>query len=138
MPSKKKKASPTKSTKKAGKKKAGKKKLTTQAAAARRRTARTVAREGEPSGLLRREVERFAARHQVTLREKEVLTWMAAGYASAEELAAISNRSRHTLHNQIKSLLRGTGTHSKTGLLALFIDHLLRRMGGSSKTKKKR
>jgi DNA-binding CsgD family transcriptional regulator len=74
---------------------------------------------------LNEEVERFASRHHVTPREREVLLWMAAGRGSAEELASILRRSVNTVQNHIKGLLRGTGTNSKTEVLALFIEHLL-------------
>jgi DNA-binding CsgD family transcriptional regulator len=75
--------------------------------------------------LLRAEVEAFAALHQVTPREREVLMWMAAGRGSAEELAEILGRSINTIQNHIKGLLRGIGTNSKSGALALFIEYLL-------------
>ena len=83
--------------------------------------------------LLRAEVEAFAALHQVTPREREVLMWMAAGRGSAEELAEILGRSVNTIQNHIKGLLRGIGTNSKTGALALFIEYLL-----TGRAKKKR
>jgi DNA-binding CsgD family transcriptional regulator len=84
--------------------------------------------------LLRAEVEAFAALHQVTPREREVLMWMAAGRGSAEELAEILGRSINTIQNHIKGLLRGIGTNSKSGALALFIEYLLT---GRSKSKKR-
>jgi DNA-binding CsgD family transcriptional regulator len=83
--------------------------------------------------LLRAEVEAFAALHQVTPREREVLMWMAAGRGSAEELAEILGRSINTIQNHIKGLLRGIGTNSKSGALALFIEYLL-----TGRAKKKR
>jgi len=82
---------------------------------------------------LRSEVEAFAALHQVTPREREVLMWMAAGRGSAEELAEILGRSVNTIQNHIKGLLRGIGTNSKSGALALFIEYLL-----TGRAKKKR
>jgi DNA-binding CsgD family transcriptional regulator len=83
--------------------------------------------------LLRAEVEAFAALHQVTPREREVLMWMAAGRGSAEELAEILGRSVNTIQNHIKGLLRGIGTNSKSGALALFIEYLLTGRGGKKK-----
>lgn len=83
--------------------------------------------------MLRAEVEAFAALHQVTPREREVLMWMAAGRGSAEELAEILGRSVNTIQNHIKGLLRGIGTNSKSGALALFIEYLL-----TGRAKKKR
>jgi DNA-binding CsgD family transcriptional regulator len=83
--------------------------------------------------LLRAEVEAFAALHQVTPREREVLMWMAAGRGSAEELAEILGRSINTIQNHIKGLLRGIGTNSKSGALALFIEYLLTGRGGKKK-----
>jgi DNA-binding CsgD family transcriptional regulator len=86
------------------------------------------------SPLLRAEVDAFAALHQVTPREREVLMWMAAGRGSAEELAEILGRSINTIQNHIKGLLRGIGTNSKSGALALFIEYLLT---GKAKSKKR-
>jgi DNA-binding CsgD family transcriptional regulator len=84
---------------------------------------------------LRAEVDAFAELHQVTPREREVLMWMAAGRGSAEELAEILGRSVNTIQNHIKGLLRGIGTNSKSGALALFIEYLL---SGRAKTAKKK
>lgn len=105
----------------------------------KRATARSKGSDSSPrssnkvSSLLRVQVEAFAALHQVTPREREVLMWMAAGRGSAEELAEILGRSINTIQNHIKGLLRGIGTNSKSGALALFIEYLL-----TGKSKKRR
>lgn len=89
------------------------------------------------SALLRTELEAFASQYQITPREREVLMWMAAGHGSADELAAILGRSVNTVQNHIKGLLRGTGTNSKTAVLALFIDHLLSGSAQGASAKRK-
>jgi DNA-binding CsgD family transcriptional regulator len=105
-------------------------------AAARSKTGQSSSSATKVSPQLRAEVDAFAELHQVTPREREVLMWMAAGRGSAEELAEILGRSVNTIQNHIKGLLRGIGTNSKSGALALFIEYLL--TGRAKPTKKKR
>ena len=66
----------------------------------------------------------FAARFSLTTRETEVVGLLVAGLGNVPVLARHLQLSRNTVHNHFKNVFRRTQTNSKTGVLALFIQHV--------------
>ncbi|MDD9933169.1 MAG: helix-turn-helix transcriptional regulator [Myxococcales bacterium] len=66
----------------------------------------------------------FADRFSLTTRERQLMELLVSGYGTVPVLAKHLDLSPNTVHNHFKNVFRRTRTHSKTGVLALFIQHV--------------
>ena len=71
--------------------------------------------------MLRDEVDAFAFRYGLTVREKEVVHLLVDGVCSVADIAEHMQLSRNTVHNHFKKLFRRTNAGNKSALMALFI-----------------
>ena len=65
--------------------------------------------------------DRFAARHDLSVREREVLQLVLAG-RSNREVAVELCVSESTVKYHVRNVLRKTGNHSRKELLAAYAD----------------
>ena len=82
---------------------------------------RLYAPEVEPALSEQERFDRFAARHDLSVREREVLQLVLAG-RSNREVAAELCVSESTVKYHVRNVLRKTGSHSRKELLAAYAD----------------
>jgi DNA-binding NarL/FixJ family response regulator len=81
--------------------------------------------------MLRSELDDFASRHELTPREYDVLFLLVSGLNTVSRISKRLGLSQNTVHNHFKNVFRRTGTNSKAGLLALFINEAMTRRAGA-------
>ncbi len=97
---------------------------------ARKRLSDSEVHEGETGAdsgevVLRSEIERFGYSFELTPREREIVGLLLAGHENVPSIASSLGLSTNTVHNHFKNIFKRTGTRTKTGLMALFIERHL-------------
>ena len=82
---------------------------------------RLYASVAEPALSEQERFDRFAARHDLSVREREVLQLVLAG-RSNREVAGELCVSESTVKYHVRNVLRKTGSHSRKELLAAYAD----------------